>query len=106
MGPVKPGIKAVELFGEDHYVPIVSLGDEGDPFHLTEVFRLCQGDAHAISRVRTVSDEVLAVDLHYARILDAELLVGGKRAVRGRSQEGLGGGGEMKSVKAARQNGR
>ena len=39
----------------------------------------------------------------HARILDAELFVGRKRAVPGRSQKGLRIGGEVESVGAARQ---
>src|ERR1700716_1509097 len=103
MGTVQARIEAVELLGKDHYVPIVRLGDERDPFHITEILRLCQGDPHAISRVGAVGDEVLPVNVCYARILDAELFVRSKRVVRGGSQEGLGGGGEVESVWAACQ---
>ena len=87
MGPVQPGIEAVELLGEDHDIPIVRLGDEGDPFHLTEVLRLCQGDPHAISRVGAVGDEVLPVHACHAWILDAELFVGRKGAVAAQESE-------------------
>ena len=70
---------------------------------MTEVLRLCQGDPHAISRVGAVGDEVLPVHVCHARILDAELFVGRKRAVPGGSQKGLRISGEVESVGAACQ---
>ena len=103
MGPVKPGIESVELLGKDHHVAVVRLRDQGDPFHLTEILRLCQRDPHAISRVGAVGDEVLPVEVCHARILDAELFVRRKRAVPGGRQKGLRIGGEVESVGAARQ---
>ena len=78
MGPVKAGIQSIELFGKDHHIPVVRLRDEGNPFHVTEVLRLCQGDPHAISRVGAVGDEVLPVNVCHARIFDAELFIDGK----------------------------
>ncbi len=103
MGTVKPRIEAVKLFGEDHHVPVVGLRDEGDPFHATEVLRLCQGDADSVSRVGAVGDEVLPIHVCHAWILDAELFVGRKRAVPGRSQKWLRIGREVEAVGAARQ---
>ena len=89
MRTVQPGIESVELLRKDHHIPIVRLGDEGDSFHLTEVLRLGQGDPHSISRVGAVGDEVLAFDQGHARVFDAELFIGGKRAVSRGSQKGL-----------------
>src|SRR5260370_38471303 len=68
--------------------------DEVDPFHLTEVLRLGQGDPYSISRVGAVGDDVLPFKSGHAWILHAELFIGGKRAVPRRNQKGLGIGGE------------
>src|SRR5258708_14020070 len=96
MGTVKPGIESIKLLGKDHHIPIIRLRDEGDPFHLTEVLRLGQGDPYSISRVGAVGDDVLPFQSRHAWVLHAELLIGGKRAVPRRNQKGLwiGGGGE------------
>src|SRR5260370_4988635 len=104
MGTVKPGIASIKLRGKDHHIPITRLRDEGDPFHLTEVPRLRQGDPYSISRVGAVGDDVLPFQSGHAWILHAELFIGGKRAVTRRNQKGLwiGGGGE--SARAACQN--
>src|ERR1035438_3461945 len=59
MRTVKSGIESIKLLGKDHHIPIIRLRDEGDPFHLTEILRLGQGDPHSISRVSAVGDDVL-----------------------------------------------
>src|ERR1039458_4420582 len=103
MGTVNPGIESIELFGEDHYIPIIRLGDEGDPFHLTEILRFGQSDPYSISRVGAVGDDVLPFQPGHARILHAELFIGGNRAVPRWNQKGLRIGGEVESVGTARQ---
>src|SRR5258708_12910162 len=89
MGTVKPGIKSIKLLGKDHHIPIIRLRDEGDPFHLTEVLRLGQGDPYSISRVGAVGDDVLPFQSRHAWVLHAELLIRAKRAVPRRNQKGL-----------------
>src|SRR6266542_4891284 len=103
MGTVKPGIESIELLGKDHYIPIIRLRDEGDPFHLTEILRLRQSDPHSVSRVGAVGDDVLPFQPGHAWILHAELFIGGKRAVPRRNHKGLRIGGEVESVRTARQ---
>src|SRR5258708_789198 len=103
MRTVKSGIESIKLLGKDHHIPVIRLRDEGDPFHLTEVFRLGQGDPHSISRVGAVGDEVLPFQPRHARVLHAELFIGGKRAVPVRNQKGLWIGGEAESVGTACQ---
>src|SRR5260370_2919161 len=98
MGTVKPGIESIKLLGKDHHIPIIRLRDEGDPFHLTEVLRLGQGDPYSISRVGAVGDDVLPFQSRHAWVLHAELLIGGKRAVPRRNQKGLWIGGEVEFV--------
>ena len=39
MGPIKPRVEAIKLFGEDHHIPVVRLRDQRDPFYLMEVAR-------------------------------------------------------------------
>src|SRR5260370_32682570 len=99
MGTVKPGIESIKLLGKDHHIPIIRLRDEGDPFHLTEVLRLRQGDPYSISRVGAVGDDVLPFQSGHAWILHAELFIGGKRAVTRRNQKGLWIGGEGGTVR-------
>src|SRR6202158_594512 len=103
MRTVKPGIKSIKLLGKDHHIPIIRLRDEGDPFHLTEVLRLGQGDPHSISRVGAVGDDVLPLQPGHAWVLHAELFIGGTRAVLRRNQKGLWIGGEAESVGTACQ---
>src|ERR1700694_1427355 len=103
MGTVKSGIESIKLLGKDHHIPIIRLRDEGDPFHLTEVLRLGQGDPHSISRVGAVGDDVLPFQPGYAWVLHAELFIGGKRAVPVRNQKGLWIGGEAESIGTACQ---
>src|SRR3989449_4272277 len=103
MGTVKPGIESIKLLGKDHHIPIIRLRDEGDPFHLTEVLRLGQGDPYSISRVGAVGDDVLPFQSGHAWILHAELFIGGKRAIPRRNQKGLWIGGEVESVGTACQ---
>src|SRR6516225_11007552 len=98
MGTVKSGVESIKLLGKDHHIPIIRLRDKGDPFHLTEILRLGQGDPHSISRVGAVGDDVLPFQPGHAWILHAELFIGGKSAVPRRSQKGLWIGGEVKSV--------
>src|SRR2546426_9142731 len=102
MGTVKPGIESIKLLGKDHHIPIIRLRDEGDPFHLTEVLRLGQGDPYSISRVGAVGDDVLPFQSRHAWVLHAELLIGGKRAVPLRNKKGLWISGEVESVGTAR----
>src|SRR5438132_10885424 len=104
MRTVKPGVESIKFLAKDHDIPIVRLRDERDPFHLTEVFRLGQGDPHSISRVGAVSDDVLPLQPGHAWILHAELFIGGKRAVLRRNQKGLWIGGKMESIGTACQN--
>src|SRR5258708_15760302 len=104
MGTVKPGIESIKLLGKNHHIPTIRLRDEGDPFHLTEVHRLGQGNPYSISRVGAVGDDVLPFQSGHAWILHAELFIGGKRAVPRRNQKGLWIGGEVGSVGAACQN--
>src|SRR2546422_3189110 len=98
MGTVKPGIESIKLLGKDHHIPIIRLRDEGDPFHLTEVLRLGQGDPHSISRVGAVGDDVLPFQPGHAWVLHPELFIGGKRAVPARNQKGLWIGGGAASL--------
>src|SRR6516165_7014472 len=88
MGTVKPGIEPIKLLGKDHHIPIIRLCDEGDPFHLTEVLRLGQGDPHSISRVGAIGDDILPFQSGHAWTLPAESLKGGKGAIPGRGQNG------------------
>src|ERR1022692_5149882 len=103
MRTVKSGIESIKLLGKDHHIAIIRLRDEGNPFHLTEVLRLGQGDPHSMSRVGAVGDDVLPLEPGHAWILHAELFVGGKRAVLRWNQKGLWIGGEMESVGTACQ---
>src|SRR5258708_21352879 len=103
MRTVQPGIESVKLLGKDHNIPIVCLSDERNPFHLTEVLRLCQGDPHAISRVGAVSNYVLVLQARHSWILHAELLIGGERTIRRRNQKGFWIGDEMEPIHAACQ---
>src|SRR6516162_126403 len=103
MRAVQPGIESIKLFGKDHQIPIVCLGDEGYSFHLTEVLRLGQGDPHSIARVGTVGDDVFPFQPGHARVFNAELFIVSKWAVRRRSEKGLWIGGELESVAAAGQ---
>src|SRR5260370_6044696 len=98
MGTVKPGIESIKLLGKNHHIPTIRLRDEGDPFHLTEVHRLGQGNPYSISRVGAVGDDVLPFQSGHAWILHAELFIGGKRAVPRRNQKGLWIGGGRESV--------
>src|ERR1022692_2377369 len=101
MRTVKASIKSIKLLGKDHHVPIIRLCDEGNPFHLTEVLRLGQGDPHSISRVCTVGDDVLPVQQRYAWVLHAELFISSERAVPVRSQKRLWICGEVESIGTA-----
>src|SRR6267142_6097320 len=103
MGTVKSGIESIKLLGKDHYIAVIRLRNEGDPFHLTEIFCLGQGNPNSISRVSAVGDDVLPFQPGHAWILDAELFIRRKRAVPRRSQKGLWIGGELEAVGAARQ---
>ena len=98
MRTVKPGIEPIKLLGKDHHIPIIRLSNEGNSFHLTEVLRLGQGDPHSISRVCAVGDDVLPIHQGHARVLHAELFIGGERAVPVGSQKRLWIGGEAESV--------
>src|SRR5258707_3143878 len=101
MRTVKSGIESIKLLGKDHHIPVIRLRDEGDPFHLTEVLRLGQGDPHSISRVGAVGDDVLPLQPGHAWVLHAELFIGGKRAVLHRNQKGLWIGGSTGILGAA-----
>ena len=103
MRPVKPGIQPIKLLGKDHHVPIIRLGDEGNPFHLTEVLRLGQGDPNSISRVRAIGDEVLSVQQGHAWILNAELFIGSERAVSPGNEKGLWISREAETIRTACQ---
>jgi hypothetical protein len=37
MGPVKPGILAIDSLGEEHGVSVISLGDESDSLNGLEI---------------------------------------------------------------------
>src|SRR6266542_5054326 len=103
MGTVKPSIESINFFGKDHHIPIVRLRNEGDSFHLAEFLRLGQRDPHSLSRVGAVGDDVLPVQSSHAWILQAELFIGGKRAVSRRDQKRLWIGGEVESIGTASQ---
>src|SRR5260221_4499252 len=103
MRTVQPGIESIKLFGKDHHIPIICLGNEGYSFHLTEVLRFGQGDSHSIARVSAVGDDVFPFQPGHARVFNAELFVGGKWAVRRGSEKGLGIDGEVESVATAGQ---
>src|SRR6185437_9546381 len=96
MRTVEPGVESPELLRENHHVPVVRLGDEGDFFHATEIFRLRQSDLDPVCRVDAICDEVLAFHAGYARIFDAELSRPG-------NQKGRRIGRKVESVAAARQ---
>src|SRR5712692_9803826 len=99
MGTVKSGIESIKLLGKDHHIPIIRLRDEGDPFHLTEVLRLGQGDPHSISRVGAVGDDVLPCQPGHAWVLHAERYIDGKMPVPLMNQKGLWISGEAESLR-------
>src|ERR1051326_6940083 len=91
MRTVKPGVESAEFFWENHYIPVVCLGNERDLLHMTKVFRLRQRDLDPVWRVDTICDEVLALHAGYARIFDAELAGPGNQKKRriGRKVESI-----------------
>src|SRR5271157_508807 len=103
MRTVQPGIESVKLLRKDDHIPIVRLRNQGDLFYLTEVLRLGEGDAYAISRVGAIGDDVLPLQWGHAWVLHAKLFIGGKRTVPRRNQKGLWIGGEVESVGTACQ---
>src|SRR5205085_5212503 len=103
MRTVQPGIESIKLFGKDDHIPIICLSNQGYPFHLTEVLGLGQSDSHSIARVGAVGDDVFPFQPGHAWIFNAELFIGGKWAVRRRSQERLWISAEVESVPTAGQ---
>src|SRR3954466_16190514 len=103
MGAVKPGIKTVELFREDHDIPIVSLCDERDFLYLAKVCGFGESDSHAVSGIGAVSNEVFSSHPRYARVLNAEFLIRRKRTVTLRNEKRPGICNEMESVNTARR---
>src|SRR5207237_1407608 len=74
---VQASVQSSKHLGKDHYIPVVGLSDEGNSFQISrkESLGLGQGNPHTVSRVRTVGDEVLAIQQCHARILHAKLLI-------------------------------
>src|SRR6266567_172238 len=104
MGPIEARVESVKFFRKQHYVPMIRLGDERDPFHLGKVVRPSQRDAHAATRVRAVRNDVPLFQTGYPGIFHAELFIGREWALPLRDQKGLGVGWEPESVAAAGQS--
>src|SRR5436309_1196807 len=101
MRAVQTRIQPSKLFRKKYHVPIVRLGDQRNSFDAHEVASFCQGDAHSVSRVGAVGNQVLTIQISDARVFDTELFVLGKGAALSWLQERLRIGGEMKSIQTA-----
>jgi hypothetical protein len=100
MRSIQAHVTPADLLREDDGVAHVRLADQGQALHALEVRGARQGDAHAVTRVGTVTEQVAVLARADAQVFDTEGLVLCEQALGSRREEGLGSDLKVETVRA------